>query len=188
MQHVGHGWPLRTLIEGSLTTTGSGTIQLGDRVRLNAGVWLHCEPDGRMSIGAGSAIGRNSQLSCLGRVTIGSGVLLSPNVLVMDHAHGRLEGRRSYIDQRIEARGSITIEDDCWLGAYSCILSRRDEPLIVGKGSIIGAGAIVTSSVPPRSAVVGPIGRIVRTLDDMENHAENTLEGPEAGTIEAVDL
>jgi serine acetyltransferase len=38
----------------------------------------------------------------------------------------------------------------------------------VGTGSIVGAGAVVTKDVPPRSLVVGIPGKVVRQLDDAE--------------------
>ena len=60
----------------------------------------------------------------------------------------------------------MTIEDRVWIGARAIIL----KGVTVGHDSIIGAGAIVTKSVPPRSVVVGPAARVVRiwsqTVDD----------------------
>jgi acetyltransferase-like isoleucine patch superfamily enzyme len=38
----------------------------------------------------------------------------------------------------------------------------------VGTGSIIGAGAVVTKDVPPRSLVVGIPGKVIRTISDAE--------------------
>lgn len=38
----------------------------------------------------------------------------------------------------------------------------------VGEGSVVGANAVVTRSVPPRSLVVGVPARVVRSLDDPE--------------------
>lgn len=54
----------------------------------------------------------------------------------------------------------IIIEDCVWLGRYSMIL----KGVRIGRGSIVGAGAVVTRSVPPFSVVVGNPARVVKTL------------------------
>ena len=54
-----------------------------------------------------------------------------------------------------------TIEDACIIGMHATILNDA----VVGKGSIIGAGAVVTqeSKIPPYSLVVGVPGKVVKT-------------------------
>ena len=53
-------------------------------------------------------------------------------------------------------KGPIIIEDDVWIGFGSIVLSG----VKIGKGSVIGAGSVVTKDVPPFSIFVG--NRIVR--------------------------
>ena len=50
------------------------------------------------------------------------------------------------------------MEDDVWIGRGAVILPG----VRVGKGSIVGAGAVVTKDVPPRSVVSGAPARIIR--------------------------
>lgn len=45
----------------------------------------------------------------------------------------------------------VVIEEGCWIGTRAIIL----KGVRVGKGSVIGAGAIVTKDVPPYSIYVG---------------------------------
>ena len=52
----------------------------------------------------------------------------------------------------------MTIEDDVWIGANSTIL----KGVKIGKGSVIGAGTIVTRNVPPNVVVVGNPARIIK--------------------------
>ncbi|MBE7081631.1 MAG: maltose O-acetyltransferase [Clostridiales bacterium] len=52
----------------------------------------------------------------------------------------------------------ITIEDDVWIGARVVVLPG----VTIGKGSVIGACAVVSKDVPPYSVFVGNPGRVVK--------------------------
>ena len=56
------------------------------------------------------------------------------------------------------SKSSIDIEDDVWIGANCVILPG----VTIGRGAIIGAGAVVTKSVPPYSIYVGNPARLLR--------------------------
>jgi len=51
-----------------------------------------------------------------------------------------------------------TIEDDVLIGAHAQILGS----FTIGRGSVIGAGAVVLESVPPNCTVVGPKAYVVK--------------------------
>ena len=48
-------------------------------------------------------------------------------------------------------KGPIIVEDDVWIGFGSIILSG----VRIGKGSVIGAGSVVSKDVPPYSIYAG---------------------------------
>jgi len=54
----------------------------------------------------------------------------------------------------------VVIEEDCWLGTGAIVLPG----VRIGRGSIIGAGAVVTKDVPPLSVALGVPARIVRQI------------------------
>ena len=58
--------------------------------------------------------------------------------------------------------GKVTIEDWCYIGAYSQIMPG----VTIGEGSLVAAGSIVTKSVPPHSVVGGNPAKILCTIDD----------------------
>lgn len=63
----------------------------------------------------------------------------------------------------------VTIEDDCWIGANTIILSG----VTVGKGSVVGAGSVVTKDIAPYSIYTGAPERKVRqrfTQEQIETH------------------
>ena len=54
----------------------------------------------------------------------------------------------------------ITIEDDVWIGAHSIIL----EGVTIGARSVIGAGSVVTKSIPADCIAAGNPCRVIRML------------------------
>ena len=58
---------------------------------------------------------------------------------------------------------SIVIEDDVWIGANVMLLSGAH----IGKGSVVGAGAVINKSIPPYSIVVGNPCRIIKSRIDL---------------------
>ena len=62
----------------------------------------------------------------------------------------------------------ILIEDDAFIGARSIIL----KGVTIGKGSIIGAGAVVTRNVPEYSIVAGNPAKVI---GDVRNEKYITL-------------
>ncbi|HBL58604.1 MAG TPA: gamma carbonic anhydrase family protein [Cyanobacteria bacterium UBA8803] len=65
---------------------------------------------------------------------------------------------------------SAHIEAGCLIGIGAIVL----DGVRVGRGSIVGAGALVTKDVPPLSLVVGVPARLVRDISETE--AQDLLE------------
>jgi acetyltransferase-like isoleucine patch superfamily enzyme len=108
------------------------------------------------------------------QVRIGSNVMLGPEVVIRGGNH-----RVDVVGQPMIAvakepgdfkfdRGVI-IEDDVWVGTRAVIL----QGVTIGRGAVIGAGAIVTRSVPPYAIAAGNPARVVRlrwTVDVIAQH------------------
>jgi len=57
---------------------------------------------------------------------------------------------------RVCCNGRVVIEDYAYIGTGAMIQQGTDEkPIIIGKGSVVGMGAVVTKSVLPFTVVVG---------------------------------
>ena len=54
--------------------------------------------------------------------------------------------------------GSVTVEDDVWIGSNCVILPG----VTIGCGSVIGAGAVVTKDIPPYSIAVGVPAKVLK--------------------------
>ena len=60
--------------------------------------------------------------------------------------------------------GSIIIEDDCYIG-YGSVVVTGDKNLVIGKHTAIGANSTVTKSIPPFSVAVGSPARVIKQYD-----------------------
>lgn len=132
---------------------------------------------GKIVIGDWCFIGRGTRIWSGASIVIGSRVLISHNVNIFDnlthpldprerHAHFRqifLEGHPRDIHL---SDMPIVIEDDAWIGAGATIL----RGVHVGKGAIIGAGAVVTKDVPSMHVVAGNPARIMGSLNAQQTH------------------
>lgn len=54
----------------------------------------------------------------------------------------------------------VVIGNDVWIGAGVCII--RKPGLTIGDGAVIGAGAIITKSVPPYAIVAGVPAKVIK--------------------------
>ena len=62
-------------------------------------------------------------------------------------------------NKRPEDDQDVVIEDDVWVGTGAIIL----KGVRVGRGSIVGAGAVVVQDVPPYSVVGGCPAKVIST-------------------------
>ena len=67
----------------------------------------------------------------------------------------------------------FSFESDVWLGAGVRMLRN----VTIGRGSVVGAGSVVTKSLPPYSVAVGVPARVIktRTHGEVENGPEGQL-------------
>lgn len=94
-------------------------------------------------------------------VIIGDRVQFGPNVNIYTAGHETSVLSRIKF---VEFGHPIRIEDDCWIGGGVIILPN----VTIGRGSTIGAGAVVTKSIPPYSVALGSPARVVKTLPSVE--------------------
>ena len=113
-------------------------------------------PGEGLKLGDNSNIGPYSWIGCSGYIEIGARVLMGPRVNLLGENHDFDDSEMPIKSQSV-TRESILIEDDCWLGAGSSVLAG----VTVGHDSIVAAGAVVTTDVPPYSIVGGVPARVL---------------------------
>lgn len=105
-------------------------------------------------------------------LTIGSDVLIASNVLITNENHSiNPEDNVSYMDQPLSSK-SVLIDDGCWIGEQVCILPG----VTIGKKCIIGAGSVVTKSIPAYSIAVGNPAKVIKRYNFNIKKWENINE------------
>ena len=136
----------RNLIVGSnftcwrnctLAACDDGVIEIGDRVRFNANVYLN---------------------ACIGgRIVLGNDVLVAPNVVIRSSDHVTSSLERPIAEQGHKA-DEIIIEDDVWLGSNVTVVGG----VRIGTGAVVAAGAVVTRNVEPYTIVGGVPAQFIK--------------------------
>jgi acetyltransferase-like isoleucine patch superfamily enzyme len=122
----------------------------------------------KIVIGDHVTINPNGHLAAIGNLYIGNNVLMASNVFISDHTHGTIsfsEMRLPPSARALVTKGPIVIEDDVWIGEGVCILGN----VTVGKGSIIGAHAVVVKDIPPYSVAAGVPAKVIKTVYDSKD-------------------
>lgn len=116
-----------------------------------------------IQIGNNVRMNRGCHLTAIEGITMGDGILLGSNVLITDNSHGRCSMEECHIppaERELYSKGPVSIGDCVWIGDGAVILPG----VTIGKGSVVGANAVVTKSVPEYSIVGGNPARIIRTM------------------------
>lgn len=108
-----------------------------------------------IELGNNSGIGIMCEI--IGKAKIGNNVLMGPEVIFYSQNHAFRRKDKLIIEQGYEEEKGIIIEDDVWIGRRVIILPG----VTVKKGTVIGAGAIVTKSFPEYSIIAGNPAKVI---------------------------
>ena len=122
----------------------------------NINIQCNCYFDNNVQIGNNSGIGKNCTV--YGPCIIGNNVMMGPNCDIITRNHNFSSIDIPMIEQGFSETKKVIIGDDVWIGCRTIILPG----VCIGKGSIIGAGSVVTKDVEPYSVVAGCPAKIIK--------------------------
>ncbi len=131
-------------------------VSVGHDTGLYKGTFFDLGPDAELRIGSYCTL-VHVIVSSNRRVTVGDYVFMAHEVVIADDAHA--QPRHLPLAGPGGAALGATIEDDVWIGARAAVIGA----VRVGRGAIIGAGAVVTGDVSPFAIVAGNPARVVGT-------------------------
>lgn len=149
-------------------------ISLGNRVAIDDYSLLDASGAGKAGVSLGSdvIVSRNcviqgktgavviqdrTDIGCNAMISSGGGIFIGQSVLIGGNCYiggGRYLTDRldiPMLQQGVYSKGPVVIEDDVWLGAGAIVL----DGVRIGKGCIVGAGAVVTKNLPDYTVAVG---------------------------------
>lgn len=97
------------------------------------------------------------------KVKIGNNVFIAPNVGIYTAGHPLDAEQRN---EGLEYAFPVTIEDDVWIGGHVCIMPG----VTIGKGTVVGAGSVVTKDLPAHSLAVGNPCRVLREITEADRN------------------
>jgi len=137
-------------------------IHLADGVQLDRGVVLLAsgDPTGaeKIVIGRAAYINRATMIDASERIEIGARCMIGPFCYLTDHDH-------SISPQGDAGSGPLfskptRLGERCWLGAHVTVL----KGVTIGDGTVVGAGSVVTKSLPAGVIAVGNPARVLRQI------------------------
>ncbi len=156
------------LYSGMPQILGALDITVGDKVRMS-GISTFCgrtaaKQTPQLIIGDNVDIGWQNSISVGTKVEIKNHVRLAGKVFLCGfpgHPLNAQQRRLGAPETDAQAK-PIVLEEDVWVGTGATIMGG----VTIGKGSIVGAGAVVTQSVPPYCVVAGNPAKVVKSLED----------------------
>jgi acetyltransferase-like isoleucine patch superfamily enzyme len=138
-------------------------IRLGAGVALDDGVVILISGAPRAEkfiIGANTYVNRYTIFDAHQQLHIGERVMIGPHCYFTDADHST-NPEMSVQAQPMQLKALI-IENEAWVGAHVTVLPG----VRIGKGAVLGAGAVVTQDVPSMAIAVGCPARVVRYRGD----------------------
>ena len=129
------------------------------------GVW---EPGPSILIGDRVFLGRGTEFNIRKSIHIGDDALIASGCRFIDHDHATVVCDLP-MNRQPCPEAAIVVEEDAWLGVNVVVL----KGVRIGRGAVVGAGAVVTKSVPPYEIWAGVPARKIGQRTPVEAAGSN---------------
>jgi acetyltransferase-like isoleucine patch superfamily enzyme len=114
-----------------------------------------------ISIGDDVYIGGYFQIHCIGKITIGNGVVISEYVYISDVSHGLLPDAGLIMKQPLASKGGVNIGANSFLGHGVAVMPG----VTLGENCVVGTNSVVTKSFPAGSMIAGQPARLIKRFN-----------------------
>lgn len=175
-------YPSARLIRSPIYIRGSKFIVIGKRLTTGVGCRFDAFSKQKnivIEFGDDVQINDYVHISAIESIKIGNRALLASNIFISDHNHGCYSVSSKHSSpitppiHRELSSAPVVIEEDVWIGEYVSILPG----ITIGKGSIIGAGSVVTKNISPYTIAAGNPARVIKVYDFKKEQWVRTQHG-----------
>jgi acetyltransferase-like isoleucine patch superfamily enzyme len=106
---------------------------------------------------------QGTSIRCYNNIKIGNNVVFAANTKIVDHDHNIDPKKRNL--QPFPSK-PIEIKDNVWIG-YNVMILRG---ISIGKNSVIGAGSVVTKSIPDNVVAAGTPAKVIKKYNSPLMH------------------
>ena len=139
---------------------GNGGVIVEDNVLINRNCMVLAKA-GPIRLGKRTSIGSNSVIVSMDGVELGEAVLTAAGCYISTGSYLFDDVNKAVMDHKVYTAGPVRIGDHVWLGTRVTIL----DGVSIGRGAVIGAGALVVKNVPENSIAFGVPAKVVRKRD-----------------------
>lgn len=169
-RHVKHGTNFKIRGRIHCVSNSSDGIVIGNDVSINSSLGsnpiggdtrtiLFAKDNGKIQIGDGCGISNATLFACES-ITLGKQILVGGGTKIYDTDFHWLD-----FEKRMSEPGGttspVTIKDGAFIGAHCIIL----KGVTIGERSIVGAGSVVTKSIPDGEIWAGNPAKYIRRID-----------------------
>ena len=122
---------------------------------------FYCDYGLNIHVGRDFYANTNCVILDVAKVTIGDNVMFGPAVHIYTATHPVDPKVRSTF---VESGKPVVIEDEVWIGGMAVI----NPGVTIGRGSIIGSGAVVTKDIPEMVIAAGNPCHVIRKIDESD--------------------
>lgn len=121
----------------ALSISNKAEVSIGKESVTRLNVTFRAE-EGTLTIGDKCFFNSNVSVTCMKKITIGSGCQIANNVVIVDHDHDYKNSLGNFIKEE------VTIGENVWIGA-NCVILKGSR---IGDNCTIAAGSVVKGEVP----------------------------------------
>jgi len=139
----------------TLSLSGNGCLSIGRDSIIKE--YAEIKSEGMLNIGENVYISKFVTIACRNNVFIGNNSGVAEFVSIRDHDHaytkdGVFDHDKLFVD------APVIIENDVWIGTKATIC----KGVHIGRGTIVGANAVVTHDLPENCIAVGVPARVIK--------------------------
>lgn len=137
----------------------SHAIKIGSTTRLGRGTRINAGFKSIIEIGENVLLDDYCFVMAQNSIRIGKNTNIAAFCYITDFNHCFSDKSKNIVEQGYDTK-PVIIEENAWIGTHVVILPG----VTIGKGSVIGAGSVVTKNIPSNSVAAGNPAKVIRKI------------------------